>query len=588
MRRAVARSTFVWALPLALGACSAHGRGLPPIPDGPGGLTRAQQVDHALARLTFGARPGDFDAVRRMGLERWIERQLHPEGIPDTLVGRLLARDTLLALDPAELLARVPAPGRLRRAYDRELSAAGVHLPGQATDSAVRAALQRDSADYVHRVADSYRLSTALQRERVLRATFSERQLQEVMTDFWENHFSVWYGKGDVMRYVLPAFDRDVVRPRALGKFRELLGAVAHSPAMLYYLDNWRNGADRGEPILARRRAGPGRNENYARELMELHTLGVNGGYTQQDVIEVARAFSGWTIRAPDSLAAFRFDSAMHDAGPKLVLGHVLPGGRGMEEGEEVLDILARSPATARFLATKLVRHFVADDPPPALVARAADAYLRTDGDIRQVLRTILGAPEFWARSAYRSRLKSPFELVASTVRALGAPPDSSARTLGQIGYLGQSPWAHPFPDGWPDVASGWIGSDAMIRRISFAARAPGGLIPGATPDLWRRAALQRLDAGTSAAEAVAALLLGDEPPPVAGAPADTVPSMDAHALAALTSADGDRVRAILDSVAAPTPAARAARAPSLGNASPVLLRRLLGLALASPVFQRH
>ncbi len=587
---------------------------LPPIPASPRELSPAQQVEHALDRLTFGPRPQGLEEVRRAGVDRWIERQLHPARIPDTLVDRLLARDTLLALDTPDLLERVPPPGRLRRAYDRDLKAAGVKSPAEAADTATQTRLRQDSLAWVQGAKVSYALLPTLQRERLLRAAYSERQLQEVMTDFWENHFSLWAGKGEAMRYLLVPYDREVIRPRALGKFRELLGAVAHSPAMLFYLDNWRNGSDKAQPTLAqleceaktppvrlspgrspvpgfpgarrppigripvavgnndaarracaRRRAGPGRNENYARELMELHTLGVDGGYTQQDVIEVARALSGWTIQAPDSLGRFRFDSAMHDAGPKTILGHAFRAGGGEEEGERVLDLLAASPATAHFLATKLVRHFVADDPPPALVDRAAAAYLGSGGDIATVLRTIVRSPEFWTRGAFRARLKSPFELVASAVRALGAPPDSTFRTLGQLGYVGEPVWGHQFPDGWPDVAAGWLGSDAMIRRMTFGVAAPAGALPGATPDAWRRLALQRLAPEMDPAEAVATLVLGDDAAPAA--------------------------RAVLDSIAAaapPRPAGGPVARPTLASADPALLRRLLALALGSEEFQKH
>ena len=612
----VARQSVV-ALALTFAFACSPGATLPPIPNTPRELGPSKQLDHALARLSFGPRPTDFEQVRRAGVDRWIERQLHPERIPDTLVERLLARDTLLLLDQPALHERLPSPSVQRRAYDRELKAAGVKTPAEAADSAVQQRLRRDSVAWTQAGRASYALFTGLERERLLRAAYSERQLQEVMTDFWENHFSVWVGKGEPMRYLLVPYDREVIRPRALGKFRELLGAVAHSPAMLYYLDNWRNGADREQPTLAqlecearipavrlrpatspgprppgaplpgpgrvragvervdqerekaqcaRRRSGPGRNENYARELMELHTLGVNGGYTQQDVIEVARAFSGWTIRAPDSLAVFEFNPAMHDAGPKTVLGHAIKGGGGENDGEQVLDILARQPATARFLATKLVRHFVADDPPPALVQRAADAYLASDGDMRTVLRTIFRSPEFWTREAFRARLKTPLELVASAVRALGAPPDSTLRTLGQVGYLGEPFWGHQFPDGWPDVASGWLGSDAMIRRMTFGASAASGALPGASPDSWRRSALLRLAPATDPAQAVATLVLGDD-----------------------VAADA---RALLDSIAAAArPRARATSPASpsgLAGADPALLRRLLALALGSPDFQKH
>src|SRR5262249_7649149 len=228
----------------------------------------------------------------------------------------------------------------------------------------------------------------------------SERQLQEVLTDFWFNHFNVDARKIEDKPVVLE-YERDVIRPRVLGRFRDLLGATAKSPAMLFYLDNWLSRAN-------------GLNENYGRELMELHTLGVDGGYTQNDVVNVARAFTGWTMRKPHEATGFVFDPKMHDRGPKKILGRLLPANRGIEDGEEVLDLLARHPSTARFIASKLARRFVADDPPQALVDRAAKVFLKSDGDLRAVVQIILTSPELYAASAMRAKAKTPFEFVAS------------------------------------------------------------------------------------------------------------------------------------------------------------------------------
>jgi len=333
------------------------------------------------------------------------------------------------------------------------------------------------------------------------RAVASERQLQEVMTDFWENHFTVYAGKG-ITRLFIPAYDRDVIRPRAMGKFRDLLGAVAKSPAMLFYLDQFQSAADSMHPTLAangrslaaragRRPVRPalaqrarGLNENYARELMELHTLGVDGGYTQADVIDVARALTGWTMQ-PRQRAEFVFRPEIHDAGEKIVLGHKLAAGRGMEDGEEVLDILARDPHTARFVARKLAIRFVSDDPPAALVERAAETYRKTDGDIREVVRTIVTSPEFFSRTAYRSKVKSPFELVASALRAVGATPDTSMRSAQVVGFLGQPIFGHQAPNGWPETGDAWMNTGAILNRINFGLSLAAGRLPAAGVSRW-------------------------------------------------------------------------------------------------------
>jgi uncharacterized protein (DUF1800 family) len=326
-------------------------------------------------------------------------------------------------------------------------------------------------------------IARQVQTERLARAVGSERQLEEVLVDLWANHFSVFAGKGPVRLYV-GQYEHDVIRPRVLGRFRDLLGAVAHSPAMLYYLDNWRSTADSLHPTLAagrsRRPLGRtsratsaarrprGLNENYARELLELHTLGVDGGYTQQDVIEVARAFTGWTIAAPREGGGFAFRPVLHDAGEKLVLGTRIPAGDGESDGERVLDLLARHPATARMVATTLARRFVSDDPPPALVARAAAVYTRTDGDLRETLRTILISPEFFSRPAFRAKVKSPLELVASGMRAVGAPPDTTPRAARMVAQLGQPLYGHRDPNGWPETSTEWLSAGAVVSRINF------------------------------------------------------------------------------------------------------------------------
>jgi uncharacterized protein (DUF1800 family) len=330
------------------------------------------------------------------------------------------------------------------------------------------------------------RIVGELQAARAVRAVTSARQLQEVMVDFWLNHFNVFAGKGAV-RWYLPAWEREVIRPHAMGRFPDLLRATARHPAMLFYLDNWVSA--RPDFVIP---AGPqqgrraGLNENYARELMELHTLGVDGGYTQHDVREVARAFTGWTIERPQQVGRFLFRPGMHDPGEKVVLGWRLPAGGGQQDGERVLDQLGRHPATARFLATKLVRRFVADDPPPALVTEVTATYQRTAGDIRAMLRTIFTAPEFFGPEARQAKIKKPFEFVVSAVRALGGTVSAEggfalARAAAQIGepLYGAEP-----PTGHPDRAEPWVNSGALLARMNFALTLAHGRVPGVQVDL--------------------------------------------------------------------------------------------------------
>src|SRR5437879_4069781 len=313
-------------------------------------------------------------------------------------------------------------------------------------------------------------------------------------------------------RAPLLPFDRDVIRPHALGHFQNLLAAVARSPAMLYYLDNWQSAAEPERPTLAQRGRGArhGINENFGRELLELHTLGVDGGYTQQDVIEVARASTGWTIDDPERIGRFVFRPELHDAGPKLVLGDSLPAGRGVEDGEAVLTLLARHPATARFIATKLVRRFVSDTPPGGLVKRAARTFRDSSGDIREVLRTIFASREFFSRAAYRAKVKSPFELVASAVRGLGAAADTSPRTAQLVAQLGEPLYGHDAPNGYPETGSAWLGSGAVLGRINLGIALAAGQAPGVTVSRWlRQVGLERAPYARQVDE-ILADLLGD------------------------------------------------------------------------------
>ncbi len=317
-----------------------------------------------------------------------------------------------------------------------------------------------------------------LAEERLIRAAYSERQLEEVLVDFWFNHFNVFAGKGRTAVY-LPEYERDAIRPHVFGRFRDLLEATAKSPAMLFYLDNWMSvdpqAADRRVNANGKRR---GLNENYARELLELHTLGVDGGYTQKDVNEVARALTGWTMSLPDRTNPgdedFRFAPMFHDRGTKVVLGHTIKSGGGIEDGERVLDILASHPSTARFIATKLARRFISDNPPASLVTRAAARFRETDGNLREVVRAIVTSPEFFAADARQAKVKTPFEFVVSAVRATETEMTGARPLLKALRDLGMPLYGCQPPTGYDDTAETWISSGALVTRINVAQQIAG------------------------------------------------------------------------------------------------------------------
>ena len=428
-----------------------------------------RQILHALNRLTYGARPGDFERVRAIGLSAWIDRQLRPRTIDDSATERALAELTTLRMPIAELLREFPRPDpKLREKIAR----------GEMTRQEMQERYPMEKRPF--------RIAAELQAAKVIRAVTSERQLEEVMVDFWFNHFNVFAGKGDVRWYV-SAYEREAIRPHALGTFPDLVRATARHPAMLFYLDNWLSARpDFIVPAGPNRGRKAGLNENYARELMELHTLGVDGGYTQRDVTEVARAFTGWTIDRPQINGRFVFRPLMHDGGEKVVVGHRIPAGGGQGDGERVIEILTRHPSTARFVATKLVRRFVSDTPPPALIARVAATYTGTGGDIPAMLRVIFESREFSGEDAYRAKIKKPFEFVVSAVRALGGSTDAEggsalARASAEIGeplYLAQP------PTGYADRADVWVNAGALLARMNFALALASGRYPHVTVEL--------------------------------------------------------------------------------------------------------
>jgi uncharacterized protein (DUF1800 family) len=414
-------------------------------------------VEHALNRLTFGPRPNQVEDVQRLGLSRWIDQQLNPSSIDD---GALTSRLTALPEQPDDV-------GR----------------------AAVRNMSEQERMEAQRRARQFSRQSVqALASQKLTRAVYSERQLEEVLVDFWFNHFNVFAGKGRTALY-LPDYERNAIRPHIWGSFRDLLGATAKSPAMLFYLDNWLSAdpkaAEQTQRTNARRRARlggsdqppqaqqPGQrrsglNENYARELMELHTLGVDGGYTQQDIVEVARALTGWTLENGQA-GGFRFAPALHDRGEKKVLGHTIRSGGGIEDGERVLDIVAAHPSTARHIATKLVRRFVNDEPPAALVDKVAATFTRTKGDLREVVRTLVTAPEFYAPEHRNAKVKTPLAFVVSSVRSTGREVRDTRQLLNALQQLGMAPYQCQPPTGYDDTADTWVSAGALVTRMNIA-----------------------------------------------------------------------------------------------------------------------
>jgi len=471
-------------------------------------LKDEQRIVHILNRLGFGARPGDVERVKAIGLENYINQQLNPEKIADTAAENKIKDLTVLNMPAAELYAKYPQPGQLlRQLQARGMLPEGAEMPGNSQTPAAGNPLDNEKN---REVIEKYyrenglqrpqRIIAELQASRILRAVYSERQLQEVMVDFWTNHFNVFAGKG-ADRWLLPAYDRDTIRPHALGKFSTLLQATAQSPAMLFYLDNFQSVSPN---TMQRLRAPQGQrrgiNENYARELMELHTLGVDGGYTQKDVQEVARCFTGWTIFQPRGGGAavnammgeagrrnagtFFFNTRTHDDGEKIVLGQKIPAGGGMKDGLTVLDILARHPSTAKFIATKLVRHFVADNPPPALVDRVAKTFTKTNGDIRETLKTIFFSDEFNSTEAYRAKIKRPFELVISAIRTLGADTNGGPGTHQWLARMGEPLYGFQTPNGYSDTADSWVNTGGLLERMNFGLALAGNRVPGTQVDL--------------------------------------------------------------------------------------------------------
>jgi uncharacterized protein (DUF1800 family) len=392
----------------------------------PAQFTREAQL---LNRATYGARAEDHARVNSLGITKWLDQQLSPQRIDDSALERRLTAYQALHMRPSELAQTYAPQGK------------GEKRPQQLLGELVGAKLTR--------------------------AAYSERQLEEVMTDFWFNHFNVFFGDGPV-RYLVADYERSAIRPHVFGRFYDMLRATAQHPAMLLYLDNAMSNARRGI------------NENYARELLELHTLGVDGGYTEEDVREIARAFTGWTLnrrqRPPED---FQFVRVLHDDGEKRVLGRKLAAGRGIEDGDDVLDIVARHPATARFIAGKLVQRFVNDEPPADFVNELAAVFTRTNGDLRAVTRALFTSPRFYDARYYQAKVKTPFELVASALRATDAEFRMTAQLAQTLRSLGQLPYTESAPTGFPATSEEWVNSGAMLNRINFAVALANGRVNG-------------------------------------------------------------------------------------------------------------
>ncbi len=523
----------------------------PPNPSSAGNVLPIQSLSddeailHAFNRLGYGTRPGDLERVKQMGLQKWVDQQLHPESIDDSAVEARLDRFPTLKMSSSKLEKEFPRPqveakreGISVEEYRKQQQERARGLMQNDDDQAdaqadAKAAKQDPDANpgkargegkgqsgYSDKLMDyadirtPQRVVAELAMAKTTRAVFSERQLEEQMVDFWYNHFNVFAGKGADL-WMITSYERDAIRPNAMGKFRDLLEATAKSPAMMFYLDNWLS----ADPVAwanmraeqqarqQRRYAGPfggpfgrtrfpqagqppnaknakkpeerGLNENYGRELMELHTLGVDGGYTQDDVIEVAKAFTGWTIRKPQQDAEFFFDDRIHDTSTKTVLGHTIHAG-GMKDGEEVLDILARDPHTARHISYELAQHFVADNPPDALVDRMTQTFEKTDGDIREVLHTMIYSPEFWSKDVYRAKIKTPFELVVSVTRAVGAEVQIPLMLVQWTNRIGEPLYQCMPPTGYSSKADAWVNTGALLNRMNFSLALTAGRIRGA------------------------------------------------------------------------------------------------------------
>ncbi len=532
-------------------------------------LSDDQKIMHVLNRLGFGARPGDVQKVRALGIQKYIDQQLNPGSIDDPVSEVKVKNLEIFNLSTSELFAKYPNPGALLQQLEgrnNQQNAAANQPQGEQTQAQQRERRQKIAELYTkYDLKPANQILPSIVANRVLRAVYSERQLQEVMVDFWQNHFNVFAGKAAV-RWYIPSYERDVLRKNALGNFKDLVAGTAQHPAMLFYLDNFesvspnagnagnngqnarrvqqlmQNGgrinqqqrdrikqqtgatdaqidqrikdaqANPQQPAQQQRRRGI--NENYARELMELHTLGVDGGYSQNDIIEVAKCFTGWTIAdprgyrraaaydikgtenrqleriqrlagVPDDIESgeFYFNARNHEKGAKTVLGQKVDEG-GVKDGLKVIDMLVSSPATAKHIARKLAVKFVSDTPSDALVGRVADTFQKSKGDIKTTLKALFNDKDFFAPENYRAKIKSPFELAVSSIRTLGADTNASPAMVAMLNKLGEVPYGYQAPTGYPDTAEDWVNTGALLERLNFAVAIASNRIPGTRVDL--------------------------------------------------------------------------------------------------------
>jgi uncharacterized protein (DUF1800 family) len=543
-------------------------------------LTEDQKILHVLNRLGFGARPGDVEKVKTIGIAKYIDQQLNPAAIGDATADAKIKNLGVLKMSNEELFAKYPNPAAVlqvvaqNNGLDRqELQAIRPNNQNQNKDEKNPNEMsEADRQKYQQQVQGLYKkydlgrpqqISQQLAASRILRAVYSERQLNEVMVDFWTNHFNVYANKA-ATRWFLPEYDRDVIRPNALGNFKDLLLATAKSPAMLFYLDNFesispnasnnnlavnnnRNPNRMGimqnrnpnRQLNNQQRQRRGINENYAREIMELHTLGVDGGYTQKDIQEIARAFTGWTIvdargyrRAFTTMSTgetskrterimnqlglpsdtpsgtFYFNSNWHDKGEKTILGQKVDEG-GIKDGLKVIDILVNHPSTAKFIARKLAVKFVSDNPSEALVKRVAEAFTKSKGDIKTTLRALFSDEEFFAPANYRAKIKTPFELTVSALRTLGADTNGG-QIQSMLAKMGEQLYGYQAPTGYPDTAEDWVNTGALLERMNFAVALAANQIPGTRVDLKK---FEATDKNGILGRAIAAVLGGEVDP---------------------------------------------------------------------------
>lgn len=537
------------------------------------GWTAEKQARHVLDRLAYGARPGEVESLARAGVAAWIKSQMKPASLPDGAVAAKLRGYPSLEMSIAELNVEYPRPQAVAR----------------------QAGIPRDDPngkEKMRDLVDPTRLPRNIGRElvaqKLVRAVESTRQLQEVLTDFWFNHFNVFLEKGED-RWMVTSYERDAIRPNVFGNFRDLLEATASHPAMLWYLDNWVSTRDGLEPRDLYAASRPGRrgwradamrprsaalnpapknpapkrpqklglNENYARELLELHTMGVDGGYTQQDVREVARCFTGWSIDTPRAAGTFTYRDVAHDKGAKSVLGHAISAGGGREDGEKVLDLLVAEPATARFVATKLCRKFIADVPPASAVDRVAAAFHRSHGDLPTTYAALFSSPEFWSDEAFESKTKTPLELAISAVRALGGTTTGEPALAQQIARMGEPLYQCQPPTGYKETADAWVNTGALVARLSFSLQLAAGKVTGVSVDTSKLVSESDLVDPNSAINRFSKLILHA---PVSAATRETV--LRALASDDTSMPDGERRR--------------------------VEVAKVAGLLLGSPEFQKR